>query len=46
MRQSIEQQKNKLATMMLEAKNSGLKTQPAKKKEKQHFECETLETIN
>ncbi|RZS93234.1 amidohydrolase family protein [Aquimarina brevivitae] len=46
MRQSIAQQKNKLATMMLEAKNSGLKTQPAKKKEKQRFECNTLETIH
>jgi len=35
-----------LSTMMLKAKNSGLKTQPAKKKEKQHFECETIESIN
>lgn len=46
MRKSIATERNKLSTMMLKAKNSGLKTQPAKKKEKQHFECETLETIN
>ncbi|WP_103070288.1 amidohydrolase family protein [Aquimarina sediminis] len=45
-RKSIAKERNKLSTMMLKAKNSGLKTQPAKKKEKQHFECETLETIN
>ncbi|EZH73263.1 amidohydrolase [Aquimarina atlantica] len=46
MRKSIAAERNKLSTMMLKAKNSGLKTQPAKKKEKQQFECETLETIN
>ncbi|WP_106792633.1 amidohydrolase family protein [Aquimarina sp. Aq78] len=46
MRKSIAAERNKLSTMLLKAKNSGLKTQPAKKKEKQHFECETLETIN
>ncbi len=46
MRKSIAIERNKLTTMLLKAKNSGLKTQPAKKKEKQHFECETLETIN
>ncbi|WP_108866899.1 amidohydrolase family protein [Aquimarina aquimarini] len=45
-RNSIENEKNKISTMMLKAKNSGLKTQPARKKEKQHFECETLETIH
>ncbi|WP_062061017.1 amidohydrolase family protein [Aquimarina longa] len=46
MRKSIAVEKNKLSTMMLKAKNNGLKTQPVKKKEKQHFECETLETIH
>ncbi|MEW7279108.1 amidohydrolase family protein [Aquimarina sp. 2201CG1-2-11] len=46
MRKSIARERNKLSAMLLKAKNSGLKTQPAKKKEKQHFECETLETIN
>ncbi len=46
MRKAIASEKNKLSTMMLKAKNSGLKTQPPKKKEKQHFKCETVETIN
>lgn len=46
MRKSIAAEKNKLSALLLKAKNNGLKTQPAKKKEKQHFECETLETIN
>lgn len=46
MRKSIATERNKLSTMMLKAKNNGLKTQPAKKKEKQQFECETLETIH
>ncbi|GAA4274529.1 amidohydrolase family protein [Aquimarina gracilis] len=44
MRKTIASEKNKLSTMMLKAKNSGLKTQPPKKKEKQHFECETLQS--
>ncbi|MDY8137714.1 amidohydrolase family protein [Aquimarina sp. 2201CG5-10] len=46
LRKSIASERNKLSTMMLKAKNSGLKTQPPKKKEKQHMECETLETIH
>ncbi len=46
MRKSIASEKNKLSTMMLKAKNNGLKTQPPKKKEQQHFECETIETIH
>ncbi|AXT60478.1 amidohydrolase [Aquimarina sp. AD10] len=46
MRKSIAAEKNKLSAMLLKAKNSGLKTQPPKKKEKQHFECETIETIH
>ncbi len=45
MRKAIADEKNKLSTMMLKAKNNGLKTQPPKKKEKQDFECETIETI-
>ncbi len=44
MRKTIASEKNKLSTMMLKAKNNGLKTQPPKKKEKQHFECETLQS--
>ncbi len=46
MRKAIASEKNKLAGFMLKAKNSGLKTKPPKKKEKQHFECETIETIH
>ncbi|GAA4276352.1 amidohydrolase family protein [Aquimarina mytili] len=45
MRKVIASEKNKLSTMMLKAKNKGLKTQPPKKKEQQHFECNTIETI-
>ncbi len=44
MRKTIASEKNKLSMMMLKAKNNGLKTQPPKKKEKQHFECETLQS--
>ncbi len=46
MRKAIASEKNKLSMMMLKAKNEGLKTQPPKKKEQQHFECNTIETIN
>ncbi|MBQ4822669.1 amidohydrolase family protein [Aquimarina sp. MMG016] len=46
MRESIAEERNKLSTMMLKAKNNGLKTQPPKKKEKQNFECQTIETIH
>ncbi|GAA4106678.1 amidohydrolase family protein [Aquimarina addita] len=46
MRTAMASEKNELSTMMLKAKNKGLKTQPAKKKEKQHFHCETVETIH
>ncbi len=46
MRKSIASERNKLSTMMLKAKNNGLKTQPPKKKEKQNFECETIEAIH
>ncbi len=46
MRKSIAAERNKLSSMMLKAKNNGLKIQPPKKKEKQHFDCETLETIH
>ncbi len=46
LRRKIKEEKSKLSSMMIKAKNKGLKTQPAKKKEHQHFECETLETIH
>ncbi|MGB3776682.1 MAG: amidohydrolase family protein, partial [Leeuwenhoekiella sp.] len=45
LKKNVEQMKNKLTSMMLAAKNKGLKTQPAKKEEKQRLECETLQTI-
>ena len=44
--QKVAEKKNKLTTMMLSAKNKGLKTQPAKKEEKQRLDCDTLETLN
>ncbi|PHQ30478.1 amidohydrolase family protein [Leeuwenhoekiella nanhaiensis] len=46
LRKSIQEKKNKLSTMMLRDKNKGLKTQPAKKEEKQRLDCDTLETLN
>ncbi|RXG16880.1 amidohydrolase family protein [Leeuwenhoekiella aestuarii] len=46
LKQEIAEKKNKLTTMMLGAKNKGLKTQPAKKDEKQRLDCDTLETLN
>ena len=46
LRNELANQKNKLIAMMLDAKNKGLKTQYPKKQEKQHFECETIETVH
>ncbi|RMB64018.1 amidohydrolase [Dokdonia sinensis] len=46
MREEIEQEKNKLTTMMLAEKNKGLKVTEPKKKDKQHLHCDTLETIH
>ncbi|SEL85397.1 Imidazolonepropionase [Aquimarina amphilecti] len=45
-RKAIAEERNQLSTMLLKAKNSGLKTQPPKKKEKQHFHCDTVEHIH
>ncbi|WP_416448287.1 amidohydrolase family protein [Leeuwenhoekiella sp. A2] len=45
LRKDVQQEKNKLMTMMLAEKNKGLKTQPAKKEEKQRMHCDTLETL-
>ncbi|TYP72873.1 amidohydrolase family protein [Aquimarina intermedia] len=44
-RAAIATEKNRLAALMIAEKNKGLKTQVAKKKEKQRLECETIETI-
>ena len=46
LRKQLKEKKNTLVAMMLRHKNKGLKTQPAKKEDKQRFECETLETQN
>lgn len=41
-REAIKQEKNELTTMMLQAKNKGLKTQPIVKKEDKLFHCDTI----
>ncbi|MFD2550449.1 amidohydrolase family protein [Bizionia sediminis] len=41
-REAMKREKNELATMMLQAKNKGLKTKPIVKKEEKHFHCDTL----
>ncbi|MGY0392895.1 amidohydrolase family protein [Bizionia sp. KMM 8389] len=41
-RKAMKQEKNELTTMMLQAKNKGLKTQPIVKKEDKLFHCDTL----
>lgn len=44
MRKEMQEEKNKLTTMMLAAKNKGLKTRTPQKKEKQYMHCDTMET--
>ncbi len=46
LRQDLQEQKNTLTAMMLLEKNKGLKTQPAKKKDRQRMHCDTEETIH
>ena len=46
MREAIKREKNELITMMLQDKNKGLKTQPVKKKDKQHLHCDSLDHNN
>jgi len=41
MRAAISKEKNELTTLMLQAKNKGLKTKPVEKKEKAHFHCDS-----
>lgn len=43
LRRDIQSQRNELMNMMLLEKNKGMKTQPAKKKEKKHHHCDTVE---
>ncbi|WP_191859120.1 amidohydrolase family protein [Hanstruepera ponticola] len=42
MRASMKREKNELTTMMLQAKNKGLKTKPIEKKIDKEFHCETI----
>ncbi|WP_373059093.1 amidohydrolase family protein [Zunongwangia sp. H14] len=46
MRKQIEQERSKLITQMLEARNEGVKTQPVTKKEETRIHCNTLEEIH
>lgn len=41
LRRQLKEDRNILINMMLQAKNSGMKTQPAKKKDKVHNHCDT-----
>ena len=45
LRKKITSEKAQLTAMMLLEKNKGLKTQPAKKKEKQRMHCDTEQTL-
>ncbi len=46
LRKNLASEKNALVSMLIKAKNAGVKTQAPKKKDKQHFHCNTLYTIN
>ena len=46
LRKNLISEKNELIAMLIKAKNAGVKTQAPKKKDKQHFHCNTLHTIN
>ena len=46
LRKDVKAEKSKLIEMMLAEKKKGLKTQPAKSKEKQRLHCDTTETIH
>ncbi|TVZ51046.1 amidohydrolase family protein [Dokdonia sp. Hel_I_53] len=45
LRKTVAQEKAQLTAMMIAAKNKGLKTTPAKKKEKQRMHCDTEKTL-
>ncbi|MDR5589851.1 amidohydrolase family protein [Christiangramia sp. SM2212] len=45
MRKDIKKERNELIGQMLKAKNSGVKTQPVTKKEKQRVHCDLLEEV-
>ena len=45
MREEIKKERNELISQMLKEKNSGVKTQPVMKKEKQKVHCDLLERV-
>ena len=45
MSEKLANEKNELSMLLIEAKNNGEKTQPAKKKMKKHIHCDTLEEL-
>lgn len=46
LREKIKNEKSELTTLMLQAKNKGLKTKPIEKKVKEHFHCDTIDNQN
>ncbi|MBT8252570.1 MAG: amidohydrolase, partial [Bacteroidia bacterium] len=46
LRETIKRDKSKLIAMMLEEKNKGMKTQPVKKRDKQHLHCDSMDFNN
>ncbi|WP_299156274.1 amidohydrolase family protein [uncultured Christiangramia sp.] len=45
LRKEIQKERSNLVSQMLKEKNSGVKTQTVKKKEKQHVHCDLLEAV-
>lgn len=43
MRAAIKKERNELISMMLKEKNKGMKTQPIKKKDKEHLHCDSMD---
>ncbi|MGB6268601.1 MAG: amidohydrolase family protein, partial [Olleya sp.] len=43
LREAIKKEKNELTTLMLQAKNKGLKTKPIEKKEKELLHCDSID---
>ena len=46
LRDAIKKEKSELTTLMLQAKNKGLKTKPIEKKKKEEFHCDTIDFQN
>ena len=46
LRNAIKKEKSELTTLMLQAKNKGLKTKPIEKKKKEEFHCDTIDFQN